>query len=537
MGGERMPPLAIRAKQLAEMLWQDQGALLLLDCRSVTEYNLLHVVGSMNFGGSRHHRKLLLQELLPPSCQVSARGDVHSHTQLIPTFFAPLSCPLTHMSPYVQMQCQQGDSPRQKQVVVYDQGSEKRSASPVLTLVLEELQPCYSQISLLEGGFAEFSSWYPSLCEGCSASLLHASISQPCLSTSSVSITRVLLHLYLGSQSDALNQEVVGLNGITHVLNVSCSCPQPSFIPSNRFLRIPINDSYSDNILPWLKQATDFIDKAEVMNGKVLLHCFAGVSRSAAFAIAYVMYSTGLPLDEAYRFVKEKRPSISPNFNFLGQLLEYESVLSCAPSIKATSQSSHPDTLPPAWSDRGHHCFQMRPGCPSCDTTSSSVEVAEEARELEPLSLVDQFNSLEISLENRMKAQDMKRSFSLEVKSLYTPPAPSTLETPTDFSRSSHLCSDPKSRGVWNRLFGDGFSLFSFFSDNKGTQAEPEKQVGRSGTCKKSVTQGSTTGEQELKKAPQSFVLSRPNCKRLDLKRESSMEERLQRQRVSLVPV
>nr|XP_033815807.1 dual specificity protein phosphatase 8-like [Geotrypetes seraphini]XP_033815808.1 dual specificity protein phosphatase 8-like [Geotrypetes seraphini] len=492
MGGETTSPRAMQAQQLAGMLMQDPSELLLLDCRSATEYNLLHVVGSVNFGGSRHHLKRLLQKLLQPSFQLS----------------------------------QQGDTPSQKQVVVYDQGSLECSASPVLSLVLEVLQPCSSQVSLLEGGFAEFLSCYPSLCEGHSASLLHASISQPCLSTSSVSITRVLPHLYLGSQSDVLNQEIIGLNGITHVLNVSCSCPQSSFIPSYRFLRIPINDGYSDNILPWLKQAADFIDKAEVMNGKVLLHCFAGVSRSAAFAIAYVMYSIRLPLDEAYRFVKEKRPSISPNFNFLGQLLEYEAVLSCAPSVKATSQPSHPDILPPPWRDQGHSCFPMDLGCPPCDITS--VEVAEEARELEPLSLVDQFNSLEISLENRMKAKNMKHSFSLDVKSLYTPPAPSALETPMDFSIPSHLSSDPKSQGVWNRIFREGFSLFSLFSHNKEPQTRPEKQMGRSGACKKS---------EDLEKASQPFMLSRPNCKQWDPQRESSLEERLQGRTVSLISV
>uniref|UniRef100_A0A672KJ24 protein-tyrosine-phosphatase n=1 Tax=Sinocyclocheilus grahami TaxID=75366 RepID=A0A672KJ24_SINGR len=37
-----------------------------------------------------------------------------------------------------------------------------------------------------------------------------------------------------------------------------------------------------------------------------------------------------MSLDEAYRFVKEKRPTISPNFNFLGQLLDFEKKLKSA---------------------------------------------------------------------------------------------------------------------------------------------------------------------------------------------------------------
>ncbi|XP_038134326.1 uncharacterized protein si:ch211-195b15.8, partial [Cyprinodon tularosa] len=53
----------------------------------------------------------------------------------------------------------------------------------------------------------------------------------------------------------------------------------------------------------------------------------AGISRSPALAVAYVMYRLEMDLDHAYRFVKERRPTISPNFNFLGQLQLFQSTL------------------------------------------------------------------------------------------------------------------------------------------------------------------------------------------------------------------
>lgn len=34
----------------------------------------------------------------------------------------------------------------------------------------------------------------------------------------------------------------------------------------------------------------------------VLVHCAAGISRSPALAVAYIMYSLGMDLDHAYRY-------------------------------------------------------------------------------------------------------------------------------------------------------------------------------------------------------------------------------------------
>lgn len=60
------------------------------------------------------------------------------------------------------------------------------------------------------GGFATFSSCFPGLCEGKPAALLPMSLSQPCLPVPSVGLTRILPHLYLGSQKDVLNEVGTG---------------------------------------------------------------------------------------------------------------------------------------------------------------------------------------------------------------------------------------------------------------------------------------------------------------------------------------
>lgn len=59
------------------------------------------------------------------------------------------------------------------------------------------------------GGFATFSSCFPGLCEGKPATLLPMSLSQPCLPVPSVGLTRILPHLYLGSQKDVLNKDLM----------------------------------------------------------------------------------------------------------------------------------------------------------------------------------------------------------------------------------------------------------------------------------------------------------------------------------------
>ncbi|MED6289083.1 Dual specificity protein phosphatase 16, partial [Characodon lateralis] len=149
-------------------------------------------------------------------------------------------------------------------------------------------------------GFSEFSQLFPGLCEGKSA-LVPSCISQPCLAVTNVGPTRILPHLYLGCQRDVLNKELMQQNDIVYVLNASNTCPKPDFIPDSHFLRVPVNDSFCEKILPWLDRSVEFIEKAKASNARVLVHCLAGISRSATIAIAYIMKRMDMSLDEAYR--------------------------------------------------------------------------------------------------------------------------------------------------------------------------------------------------------------------------------------------
>lgn len=70
-----------------------------------------------------------------------------------------------------------------------------------------------------------------------------------------------------------------------------------------------------------------FVDEARQNGANILVHCHAGVSRSATLTIAYILKHSKMTMMDTYRYVKGKRAIISPNFNFMGQLMEFEQSL------------------------------------------------------------------------------------------------------------------------------------------------------------------------------------------------------------------
>ncbi|XP_066405741.1 dual specificity protein phosphatase 16 [Molothrus aeneus] len=398
MAHEMIRTQLIVPEKLVALLESGTEKLLLIDSRPFVEYNTSHILDAININCSKLMKRRLQQDkvLITELIQHSAKHKI-------------------------EIDCKQ-------EVVVYDQSSKdvtSLSSDCFLTVLLGKLEKNFSSVYLLSGGFAEFSSSFPGLCEG-KSTLIPTCISQPCLPVSNTGPTRILPHLYLGCQRDVLNKELMQQNDIGYVLNASNTCPKPDFIPESHFLRVPVNDSFCEKILPWLDKSVDFIEKAKASNGHVLVHCLAGISRSATIAIAYIMKRMDMSLDEAYRFVKEKRPTISPNFNFLGQLLDFEK--------KLKNQSGQPgpiSKLKLLHLEKSSEQVQvLEGGQSSLSPGQLCLSAASELLEPKPTDtrghpapledgpLVQGINGLHVSLDKVEDSNRLKRSFSLDIKSV-----------------------------------------------------------------------------------------------------------------------
>uniref|UniRef100_A0A672LEB2 protein-tyrosine-phosphatase n=1 Tax=Sinocyclocheilus grahami TaxID=75366 RepID=A0A672LEB2_SINGR len=138
-------------------------------------------------------------------------------------------------------------------------------------------------------------------------------------------ISPILPFLFLGNERDAQDLDLLLRLNIGFVVNITTHLPLYHLDTGLvRYKRLPATDNSKQNLRQYFEEVFEFIEEAHQCGRGVLVHCQAGVSRSATIVIAYLMKHTLMTMTDAYKYVRGRRPIVSPNLNFMGQLLEFE---------------------------------------------------------------------------------------------------------------------------------------------------------------------------------------------------------------------
>lgn len=152
---------------------------------------------------------------------------------------------------------------------------------------------------------------------------------RPASAPTATAPSHLLPHLYLGDGQHAMDQQLLANEGIDCIVNCATSSTLTSesfYPPSFSFHGLDALDQPDYDILSsHFDDFFNFVEHCRQQNRSVLVHCQAGINRSAVLCVAYYMIATQTPLLQAVEQVARLRPVILTNEGFIEQLVVFAS--------------------------------------------------------------------------------------------------------------------------------------------------------------------------------------------------------------------
>jgi protein tyrosine phosphatase len=117
--------------------------------------------------------------------------------------------------------------------------------------------------------------------------------------------------VWIGSYESVVNDDLMN-NKIDVVLNMAIECDYKLKQPKTQLVKIGIEDGRLTNCGVFRK-AAEVIYNAKESEQAVLVHCAAGVSRSATAVLAYLMIYERMGWSNALSYVQDSRPCVNPH--------------------------------------------------------------------------------------------------------------------------------------------------------------------------------------------------------------------------------
>jgi hypothetical protein len=132
--------------------------------------------------------------------------------------------------------------------------------------------------------------------------------------------------IWLGNKQAALNDKWLKEKNISVVFNASKDIPFSPVIKKQ--YRIPVDDNLQPeeirNMTLWSHETVYKVIKEENDGNKILIHCFAGMQRSAAIMGMYLIAKKGISWTQAIPFIQGIRPiAFRPSANFKDSLIAF----------------------------------------------------------------------------------------------------------------------------------------------------------------------------------------------------------------------
>lgn len=127
---------------------------------------------------------------------------------------------------------------------------------------------------------------------------------------------------------NATHEDCLYENDIESVLSLATTYHEVKYnLKSRLFLQLDDSPFDKEALRTLIPQCIDFIDRETSRDRRVLVHCSAGISRSASVVIAYVMHHKKISYEDALKHVKDRKPNIAPNRGFVEVLKEIDTLL------------------------------------------------------------------------------------------------------------------------------------------------------------------------------------------------------------------
>jgi len=128
----------------------------------------------------------------------------------------------------------------------------------------------------------------------------------------------ILPGLWLGNGKASMNEDFLKKNSINVVFN--CTKDLPFHTSIRKRYRLPVHDNLKEeeirNMELWSFEIVYKLSK-EHKKGNVLVHCYAGMQRSAAVVAMYLIATKRMKKEDAINFIRQKRSiAFSPFVNF-----------------------------------------------------------------------------------------------------------------------------------------------------------------------------------------------------------------------------